>query len=141
MSEESPYTNNNLNFVIGLVDDKTGGVVQLESGDIAWSNFVVRYGYVGTLGYLIFIWDWPGSFLSIEKDKLSLVLLLYMLLILGFSLTSDILYQVSRNVFVLMLFDFIINKKNGMKKITVLTSLYKCQKISSRIFRLGTSDR
>lgn len=111
MSEDSPYTNNNLNFVIGLIDDKTGGVVQLESGDIAWSNFVVRYGYVGTLAYMIFYLGLAWFFFINRKDKLSLSLLLYMLLILGFSLTSDILYQVSRNVFVLMLFDFVINKK------------------------------
>lgn len=111
MSEESPYTNNNLNFVIGLVDDKTGGVVQLESGDIAWSNFIVRYGYVGTLAYLSFYLGLAWFFFVNRKDKLSLVLLLYMLLILGFSMTSDLLYQVSRNVFVLMLFDFVKNIK------------------------------
>lgn len=111
MSEDSPYTNNNLNFVIGLVDDKTGGVVQLESGDIAWSNFIVRYGYVGTLAYLIFYLGLAWFFFINRKDKLSLVLLLYMLLILGFSMTSDLLYQVSRNVFVLMLFDFVKNIK------------------------------
>ncbi|MCS2894186.1 hypothetical protein [Parabacteroides faecis] len=111
MSEESPYTNNNLNFVIGLVDDKTGGVVQLESGDIAWSNFVVRYGYVGTLAYLIFYLGLAFFFFVNRKDKLALSLLLYMLLVLGTSLTSDTLFQVSRNVFVLMLFDFIVDKK------------------------------
>lgn len=113
MSEDSPYTNNNLNFVIGLVDDKTGGVVQLESGDIAWSNFIVRYGYVGTLAYLIFYLGLAWFFFVNRKDKLSLSLLLYMLLVLGTSLTSDTLYQVSRNVFILMLFDFIINKKQN----------------------------
>lgn len=36
-----------------------------------------------------------------------------MLLVLGTSLTSETLYQVGRNVFVLMLFDFIIDKKRN----------------------------
>lgn len=111
MTEQSPYTNNNFNFVIGLVDDKTGGVVQLESGDIAWSNFVVRYGYVGTFAYLIFYLGLAWCFFVNRKDKLSLALLLYMLLVLGTSLTSDTLYQVIRNVFVLMMFDFVVDKK------------------------------
>lgn len=53
MTDDSPYTYNNFNFVIGLPDEN-GGIYQLDTPDIAWSNFVARYGYVGTFAYLVF---------------------------------------------------------------------------------------
>ncbi|WP_278631169.1 hypothetical protein [Parabacteroides goldsteinii] len=112
MADDSPYTYNNFNFVIGL-SDENGGIYQLDTPDIAWSNFVVRYGYIGTFAYLVFYIGLAWFFFVNRKDKLSLSLLLYMLLVLGTSLTSDVLYQVGRNVFVLMLFDFIIDKKRN----------------------------
>lgn len=110
MTDDSPYTYNNFNFMIGL-SDESGGISQLDTSDIAWSNFLARYGYVGTFAYLVFYMGLAWFFFVNRKDKLSLSLLLYMLLVLGTSLTSDSLYQVGRNVFVLMLFDFIIDKK------------------------------
>ncbi|RGY92075.1 hypothetical protein DXA15_22840 [Parabacteroides sp. AM58-2XD] len=112
MTDDSPYTYNNFNFVIGLPDEN-GGIYQLDTPDIAWSNFVARYGYVGTVAYLVFYIGLAWFFFVNRKDKLSLSLLLYMLLVLGTSLTSETLYQVGRNVFVLMLFDFIIDKKRN----------------------------
>ena len=112
MTDDSPYTYNNFNFVIGLPDEN-GGIYQLDTPDIAWSNFVARYGYVGTFAYLVFYIGLAWFFFVNRKDKLSLSLLLYMLLVLGTSLTSETLYQVGRNVFVLMLFDFIIDKKRN----------------------------
>ena len=74
---------------------------------------MARYGYVGTFAYLVFYIGLAWFFFVNRKDKLSLSLLLYMLLVLGTSLTSETLYQVGRNVFVLMLFDFIIDKKRN----------------------------
>ena len=112
MTDDSPYTYNNFNFVIGLPDEN-GGIYQLDTPDMAWSNFVARYGYVGTFAYLVFYIGLAWFFFVNRKDKLSLSLLLYMLLVLGTSLTSETLYQVGRNVFVLMLFDFIIDKKRN----------------------------
>ena len=112
MTDDSPYTYNNFKFVIGLPDEN-GGIYQLDTPDIAWSNFVARYGYVGTVAYLVFYIGLAWFFFVNRKDKLSLSLLLYMLLVLGTSLTSETLYQVGRNVFVLMLFDFIIDKKRN----------------------------
>ena len=112
MTDDSPYTYNNFNFVIGLPDEN-GGIYQLDTPDIAWSNFVARYGYVGTFAYLVFYIGLAWFFFVNRKDKLSLSLLLYMVLVLGTSLTSETLYQVGRNVFVLMLFDFIIDKKRN----------------------------
>lgn len=111
MPEDSPYTEHNFNFIMGLDNEEKGGIVQLETADISWSNFVVRYGYVGTVAYLIFYLGLTWIFFKNRKNKLALSLFLYMLLILGTSITSDLLYQVYRNVFILMLFDLAVIRK------------------------------
>jgi len=40
-------------FIIGLVND-AGGVIQLDTADIAWSTLIIRLGLLGTFLYLLF---------------------------------------------------------------------------------------
>ena len=54
MSEGSDYTMNNFNFFIGLDNEETGFVNQVDTSDIAWSIFVIRFGLIGTVLYLIY---------------------------------------------------------------------------------------
>jgi hypothetical protein len=41
-------------FSIGLPDEKDLHIIQLDTGDIAWSIFFVRFGLVGTIIFIIF---------------------------------------------------------------------------------------
>lgn len=43
-------------FVTGLYNEDKGGIVQLDTGDIAWITLFLRLGYVGTAVYLIFVY-------------------------------------------------------------------------------------
>lgn len=54
MSEGSDYTINNFDFIVGLENEETGFVDQVNTADIAWSVFVIRFGIVGTILYLIY---------------------------------------------------------------------------------------
>ncbi|MBO5721166.1 MAG: hypothetical protein J6R61_06565 [Bacteroidales bacterium] len=54
MSEGSDYTINNFDFIVGLENDETGFVNQVDTSDIAWSVFVIRFGIIGTVLYLIY---------------------------------------------------------------------------------------
>ena len=54
MSEGSDYTMGNFDFIVGLENDETGFVNQVDTSDIAWSVFVIRFGIVGTILYLIY---------------------------------------------------------------------------------------
>ena len=54
MSEGSDYTINNFDFIVGLENEETGFVDQVDTSDIAWSIFVIRFGIIGTIIYLVY---------------------------------------------------------------------------------------
>ena len=54
MSEGSDYTLSNFDFIVGLDNEETGMVNQVDTSDIAWSIFVIRFGIIGTVLYLIY---------------------------------------------------------------------------------------
>lgn len=54
MTEGSDYTMNSFDFIVGLENDDTGFVNQVDTSDIAWSIFVIRFGIIGTVIYLIY---------------------------------------------------------------------------------------
>ncbi|MBR2475730.1 MAG: hypothetical protein IKB57_04220, partial [Bacteroidaceae bacterium] len=47
MSEGSDYTMSNFDFIVGLENEDTGFVNQVDTSDIAWSLFVIRFGIIG----------------------------------------------------------------------------------------------
>ena len=52
--EDSPYTVNKFDFMIGLRDESTGDIAQVDTSDISWSPLILRLGFVGTILYVIF---------------------------------------------------------------------------------------
>ncbi len=54
MAEGSDYTMGNFDFIVGLENEETGFVNQVDTSDIAWSVFVIRFGIIGTVLYLIY---------------------------------------------------------------------------------------
>lgn len=105
MSEDSEYTSKRFDYQIGLTNEETGKTVQIESSDIAWSNFIIRYGVIGTLVYLILYFGLCIFFYRNKKNKNALACFLYMLLAFMLSLTSAQIYYMSVLVVPLLMFD------------------------------------
>jgi len=113
MPEDSPYTSRKFDFNIGLENEKNGETVQLDTSDISWSLFVVRYGYVGTFVYMCIYFALVWHFFVRRKTDYSLPLMLYLLLIFGCSLTSDMLFNVYMLIFPMMLYDYTVRKETA----------------------------
>lgn len=71
-------------FKIGLLNRETGKVIQLDTGDIAWSLLIVRLGLLGIILYLIFYGRCLKELYervrrsSIEESKIESILICYM---------------------------------------------------------------
>lgn len=113
MTEDSNYTFNHFDYQIGLPDDITGNIVQLDTSDISWSNFIIRYGLVGSLIYLMCYVLLVGFFWKNNDCNLAHSILLYLILLFIISFTSDLLFQLRFLILPLILFDF-INSTNDM---------------------------
>ena len=112
MAEESNYTNKKFDFIVGLENEKTGEIVQLETSDIAWSNLIIRYGIIGTLIYLTIYISIMIFYYKHRKVRYALSTFFYLLLLLFTSITSNQLYYVYMLVFPLMFFDMTLEKNN-----------------------------
>jgi len=113
MTEDSKQTDRFFNFKIGLIDDVTGRVMQLDSPDISYSFLLMRYGYVGTILYLlIFVW-FMVFFYKKRANRYGFLSFLYIPLALGIALFSNNLnIPVS---FILPLISYLIIQKDESK--------------------------
>lgn len=92
MAEGSKYTDNNFNFIIGLSDKTTDEIIQVDTSDIAWSLLILRYGILGTLMLLILYTYLIFFYGKRQDDPMALSIMLYLIFIIGLSITSDQLY-------------------------------------------------
>ncbi len=102
MTEGSKYTYNNFNFVIGLFDKTTDEVMQVDTSDIAWSSLILRYGVIGSLIFICFYGYFILFYCKNHSNPIALSMMLYLLFILGLSITSDQLYYINYLVLPLM---------------------------------------
>ena len=118
--EGSAYTNANFNYYIGLTNPETGGVYQLDTGDISWGLLFLRYGFGGTLLYLAGFFVLASYFLRTRKrvaalyeaegrasapHSLGLALFVFMMMVFFNSLVSDSLYTITYYLPVFLFFD------------------------------------
>lgn len=120
MTEDSDYTYNTFDFIIGLDDPASGEVIQLDTSDTAWSNFIIRYGLLGTLAYLalygfllfFFLRNW-------RKEIYVLPIFLGMLFIFCISITSDGLYYTSMLMIPLLIFDLVKDEETNSTDLSI----------------------
>lgn len=93
MSEGSQYTMKNLDFKIGLIDNDYN-IYQVETSDIAWLNFIVRFGIVGTLAFFSFFIILMLYFYKHRKLQDAIPSLMFLLLMLFTSINLSQLYYV-----------------------------------------------
>ena len=93
MTEDSHQTNSLFDFKVGLTDDEQR-VVQLDTSDIAWVNFILRLGFLGTLIYISLYCYFLFFFYKNKKeDYLHIIPFLYILLLLITSVSSSSLFH------------------------------------------------
>jgi hypothetical protein len=97
-------------FVFGLTDESTGNVVQTNSPDIAWTNLILRLGFLGTLFYLVFYLSTFGIYMYRKTSPLSLTLFIY--LFINFTMISFASWNIAQGQFMLfpMLLYFYITR-------------------------------
>jgi hypothetical protein len=108
-SEESKNLDKFFDFKIGLIEELTGGIAQMNTPDISYSTLFLRFGYVGTfLNLLLFIYLMI-FFYKKRENKYGLFSFLYLILTFGISFFSANL--VSPVTFLLPLISYQIIQK------------------------------
>ena len=102
MTEGSQYTYNNFNFIIGLTDKTTNEVIQVDTSDIAWSLLIIRYEILGSLIIIAFYVYFIIFYGKRQSNGVCLSMMLYLIFIIGLSITSDQLYYANYLIFPLI---------------------------------------
>ncbi|GAB6011854.1 hypothetical protein [Viscerimonas tarda] len=108
---------NTFDFKIGLKNEVTDETIQLDTADIAWVNFMLRLGFVGTFIYLYLYFTLVCYFYKNRKSTYPFIGFLYMLLLLLISITSSSLYDTYMILLPMLLFILIFDKENDLLKI------------------------
>jgi len=107
--EDSKEIEKLFNFDIGLNDDKTGKTNQVETGDISYSIFLIRFGYLGTALIILPLIMLSIYFYRHKDNKLGLFSFSYLILTFGTSFFSRNLLE--PHTFLLPMLSFhILNK-------------------------------
>jgi len=110
MTEDSKLTDLIFDFKVGLSDEVLGRTVQLDTGDISYSIFIMRYGYLGTL-IILSLYLFLMLFFYINcKNPIGLFSFVYFIAIVVIAFFSHILTQPIS--FSLPLITYIIIQKN-----------------------------
>lgn len=112
MAEGSNYSNANFDFFIGLENEETGDISQLETSDIAWSEMIVRLGFVGIIIYMLYYILLMLFFLKDKKNEYTRSAYCGMILLLILSLTSVMIVDMSNIVLLLAVYEIIKRKEN-----------------------------
>lgn len=123
MTEDSNYTFNHFDYQIGLPDEITGNTVQLDTSDIAWSNFIIRYGVIGTFIFLYVLYSITSIFHRNLKT-IGLPIFLYMILLFIISFTSDLLYQNRMLIFPFLLYNLLPHNREDKENIVNNSPLF-----------------
>ncbi|MBR4118535.1 MAG: hypothetical protein IKK64_00470 [Bacteroidales bacterium] len=110
MSEGSDYTINNFDFIVGLENEETGFVDQVNTADIAWSLFVIRLGLIGTIVYLIYYFLLMRFFNKRYNKPIAKSIFLAMCLIFILTFTGVRILDMETITFILLV--YVLLQKN-----------------------------
>ncbi len=114
MSEGSDYTMNSFDFIVGLENDDTGFVNQVDTSDIAWSIFVIRFGVIGTVIYLIYYFLLMRFFNKRYNNPIAKSIFLAMCLFLILTFTGVRILDMPTITFILLV--YVLSQKNEIDK-------------------------
>jgi hypothetical protein len=89
MPEDSPKTDVMFDFNIGIEKETSGRITQLDSPDISYSGLILRFGYLGTLLFLIPVFALMLFFYRHKENKYALFSFAYLAMDFGTSFFSS----------------------------------------------------
>lgn len=113
MADGSNYSNANFDFFIGLEDEETGDIYQFDTSDIAWSEMIVRLGFVGIIIYMLYYISMMLFFLKDKTAEYNRPAYCGMILLLILSLTSVMIMEMYNIVLLLALYEILKRKENA----------------------------
>ncbi len=106
--EDSPKTRQQFNFVLGTINHRTKEIGQISSGDLAWVNPLMRFGFFGIALLLYMSWEIIRFLYKRWKDSdLAMSSFLFYLLLMIISFKNDHLYGDMQLFFVYLLIEYI----------------------------------
>ena len=117
ISDSQIEVNKLYNFSLGILNQETGEIYQMETPDISWGTMLTRLGYLGGL-ILTIIWIKLGFYFYLNRRN-GLMFCFFLLLISYFltSMSGSILSSVSSMVIFFIVFSLPSNKNGNVKKI------------------------
>lgn len=110
MTEDSKLANQ-FNFKIGLQNEETGLIIQLDTGDIAWSVLILRLGIVGTIFYLLIVIQMLIFSFKNKNNPISMILFIMLLIIVLQSISSPGLADIPTSFILPMLLVMYVYKQ------------------------------
>lgn len=105
--EDSPKTQRQFDFFLGT-DNHRGGIGQISSGDLAWVNPLMRFGFFGIALLLYFSWVISTFFYRNRKmSDMTMAAFLYYIFLLLTSFKNDHLYGNMQMFYVYLLIEYI----------------------------------
>ena len=100
--------------IVGLENEETGFVDQVNTGDIAWSIFVVRFGIIGTIIFLVYYFGLMRFFDKRSNDNIAKSAFSTMIGIFITSLTGTVILKLE--FIAIFLFAYILIEKTKINK-------------------------
>ena len=87
-TEDSKKIDKMFDFKVGLIEELSSKVVQVDTGDISYSGLLLRFGYLGTILNLFLFFYLMFYFFKNREDKYAKFSFLYLVLTFGISFFS-----------------------------------------------------
>ena len=112
--EDSPKTQRQFDFNLGSYRPKTGIIGQISSGDLAWLNPLMNFGFFGIALFLFLSWTIIRFLYKRRKDSdLAMSAFLFYLFLIIISFKNDHLYGNMQMFFVYLLIEYIRYAKSN----------------------------
>ena len=117
--EDSPKTQEQFDFNLGTINHRTELIGQISSGDLAWVNPLMRFGFLGIALFLYLSWT-IIRFLYKERkiSAVTMTAFLFYLFLVLISFKNDHLYGNMQIFFVYLLIEYIRYSNVNCKKLS-----------------------
>ena len=112
MTEDSKLTFSMFNFDVGLVEESSGQINQLDTGDISYSILLLRYGYLGTLLNLVLYGFLIVYFYRNRRNPFGFFSFLFFIVVFVLSFFSQILVLPATFVLPLITYNLVQKTKS-----------------------------